>query len=106
MARITLDSRYSKAEIVKDENGVEFLDWFQDIQFDVSNFADNEEYEVQSFDTVFTIASRFYGQQRYYWVVCRSNTIFNPFQKLVAGRKLVLPSERAFRQSILGEATS
>lgn len=106
MAEISLDSRYSKAKIVRDENGVEFLDWFEDIQFDVSQFDDNVEYQIQSADTVFTIASMFYGLQKYYWVVCRANEIFNPFEKLTAGRRILLPSERAFRQAILGEAVT
>lgn len=102
-ANIALDSRYSTAEIIRDENNVEYLDWFGDIKFDSSVFTDNEEYTVQPEDTVFKIASRFYGSERYFWVVCRSNVIFNPFQKLVPGDKLILISSKTFQQAILGQ---
>ena len=87
----------------RDENDVEFVDWFGDIKFNVENFTDNIEYEVQPEDTVFSLASRYYGSQRYYWVVCRANVIFNPFEKLTPGVKLILPSDRTFRTIILGE---
>lgn len=101
MARIKLDSRYSEADIKIDENGVQYIDWFGDKKFDVSEFDDNVQYQIKPQDTVFSIASEFYGGQRYYWVVCRANVIFNPFQKLIAGQKLIIPSDRAFRTRIL-----
>jgi hypothetical protein len=101
MATITLDSRYSRADIKLDENGVKYIDWFGDIKFDISGFDDNIQYEVKPADTVFSIASDHYGSQRYYWVVCRANVIFNPFKKLVAGTKYILPSEKTFRTKIL-----
>lgn len=104
MADIRLDSRYSTANIKTDENGVEYLDWFGDIQFEVSEFDDNVEHIVQPEDTVYSIASNFLGAQRYFWAICRANVIFNPFQKLVPGRKLIIPSEKTFRTVILGES--
>lgn len=103
MADIKVDSRYSVAEIPRDENGTEFVDWFGDIKFDVSDYEDNFEYEIQPVDTVFSIAERFYGDQKFYWVVCRANVILNPFLKLRSGVKIVLPSEKTFRSDILGQ---
>lgn len=105
MANTRLDSRYSRAIIRKDSDNVEFVDWFGDLKFDVSAFEDNIQYDVRPEDTVFSIASEIYGQQKYYWVVCRANDIFNPFKKLTAGQKLVLPSDGTFRTRILGEET-
>lgn len=103
MADILIDSRYSRAKLKTDEDGVLYVDWFGDIKFDVADFEDNLEYQVLPEDTVFSIADRFYGEQKYYWVVCRANTIFNPFKKLVPGRKLILPSEKTFLTEIIGE---
>ena len=103
MAKITLDSRYNKADIKVDENGTKFIDWFGDLKFDPEDFDDNIQYQVKPNDTVFTIASEHYGSQRYYWAVCRANVIFNPFKKLVPGTKLILISNKTFRSAVLGE---
>lgn len=103
MAKITLDSRYSRADIKIDENNTRYIDWFGDIKFDVSSFEDNVEHIVRQGDSVFSVASEYYGSQRYYWVVCRSNVIFNPFKKLIAGESLILPSAKTFNTEILQE---
>ncbi len=104
MARIRVDSRYAPADILIDENGVKFLDWQKDIKFDVSLFDDNVQHTVLPEDTVFSVSSRYLQSQRYYWVVCRANVILNPFEKLVPGSKLIVPSIRNLRTKILGEA--
>lgn len=103
MAKITLDSRYTKADIKIDQNGTKFIDWFGDLKFDVEDFDENIQYQVKPNDTVFTIASQYYGSQRYYWAVCRANLIFNPFKKLVAGTKIILISNNDFNSTVLGE---
>jgi len=103
MADIRTDSRYAQARILRDENNIEYIDWFEDIKFDLADFEDNFEYRVKAGDTVFSIADQFYDEQKYYWVVCRANVIFNPFLQLVPGTKFVLPSERTFLTTIIGE---
>lgn len=101
MAKVALDSRYATASILTTEAGVRYLDWFGDRKFELADFADNVAYKVREGDSVFSVASYLYGKQRYYWVVCRANLIFDPFERLAAGRILSLPSAATFAAKII-----
>lgn len=69
------------------------IEWWEKLQF-----------EKDETDTVYTvenfyegrpdlIASVFYNEPRYWWVIAQYNNILDPFSEITAGRVLLIPSK-------------
>ena len=49
-------------------------------------------YEIKKFDTLDSIALRFYNNPTYYWIIADYNRIQDPYVKLVPGNTLKVPN--------------
>lgn len=92
-------SRYAKSKIVQESTGERWLTTPPPI--DPDDFDDNKMYEIKPGDNLWTIAHHELGASKYFWVIAEMNDIINPFEKLEAGTRLILPSIQTLHQEIL-----
>lgn len=69
------------------------LEWWERTLFDASNT--DIAYTVENFyeGRLDLIASVFYNEPRYWWVIAQFNNILDPFKETIAGRVLIIPSK-------------
>jgi hypothetical protein len=69
------------------------LEWWERTVFDSSST--DQAYTVENFyeGRMDLIASAFYNEPRYWWVIAQYNNILNPFTETTAGRVLIIPSK-------------
>lgn len=63
----------------------DFPEWVKDEDCNIIYVNDMEE------NTPDLIAYEFYGDERFFWVICLANRIMDPFTELPVGRKLCIP---------------
>jgi hypothetical protein len=90
-----------------DENGRLFLD--DPIAFDYRERSDNRFHTVIEGETLFALAGRYFSSFErgcgFWWVIAdfQPEPIHDPTIAIVAGRLLVIPSERVLQEEILSE---
>ena len=69
------------------------IEWWERNQLSSSN--SDIVYTVENFyeGRLDLIASVFYNEPRYWWVIAQYNNVLNPFTEIIAGRILLIPSK-------------
>lgn len=69
------------------------LEWWDRTTF--SSSSDDQSYVVENFyeGRLDLLASVFYNEPRYWWVIAQYNNIIDPLTEVVAGRYLLIPSK-------------
>lgn len=84
-------SRYVGGGETESANGM--IEWWERANLQSSDT--DTVYTVENFyeGRLDLIASVFYNEPRYWWVIAQYNNILNPFSEIVAGRVLLIPSK-------------
>jgi len=85
-----MSSLFNKYE---DDDGMIFFNILKRININADNLEDPEVFEpylIKPGDSFTSIAHRYYGNLKVWWVICTLNKIDNPFQKLEIGTKIYL----------------
>jgi hypothetical protein len=92
-------SRYVGGGISETANG--YITWWERIVFTTD--PTDTTYIVENFYTgrLDLIASVFYNEPRYWWVIAQYNNILDPFSEIVAGRILLIPQMSRLQQMLL-----
>ena len=98
MARASIPSRYAKATIISD-SGVTYTGIRPQVATEPR--ATDIFYTVQSGDTLHHIAARQLGDPRLWWVVADFNDVLNPFDALIVGATVRLPSQQRLWTEVL-----
>lgn len=69
------------------------IEWWEKLQFETDET--DIVYTVENFyeGRPDLIASVFYNEPRYWWVIAQYNNILDPFSEITAGRVLLIPSK-------------
>jgi hypothetical protein len=83
-------SRYVAGGVTEHANG--FIEWWERSEFQQSSsdivYAIENIYEGR----LDLIASVFYNEPRWWWIIAQYNNILDPFSEIVAGRILLIPT--------------
>lgn len=93
------NSRYAKSTVIQESTGEMWLTTPPSI--DPDDFDDNELYEIEPGDNLWTIAHHKLGASKYFWIIAEMNDIMNPFEKLEAKEQLILPFRQTLHEEIL-----
>ena len=81
---------YSEGFIINYNEGDSSL---ERIPFEYEATSDDSLYTIKQDDTLITIANKFYGNGRYWFIIADINEIINPFD-LEVGTNLIIPSKK------------
>lgn len=91
-------SRYKKTSRIT-RNGITYLGLRVSRPYE--DRGDDIFYEVRAGDTLSLIAHRYFGEASLWWVVADFNDILDPFEDLVQGDVLRLPSQSRLWMEVL-----
>ena len=105
MAKIYANSMITRAGIVEITDNGELLYRYQAPMKALkrTQYGDNRDYTVQPGDTWPAISLRFLGSAELWWIIAEFNRILDPFESLVPGVHLVIPSPTRVRLGSLSE---
>ena len=63
--------------------------------------SDDQVYVVRHTDSLSSIAAKFYGDPRLWWVIAIANRAHNPTTLLYAGRQLIIPAPMYVQMSLV-----
>lgn len=95
---IEVTSRYKRTPLIQD--GADMYYYLRE-PLDTSPQPDDIYYEVKEFDTVETIAHMLWNDVSLWWVICEYAGMHNPFDPLLKGTVLRLPSYRHLFMDLL-----
>ena len=84
-------SRYERGGLSEQANG--FIEWWERTIFPKD--ATDITYAVENFyaQRLDLIASVFYNEPRWWWIIAQYNNILDPFTEITAGRVLLIPTK-------------
>jgi len=92
-------SRYARMSVRLDAEGRPYVAGRRRVP--KTAWPDNRAHTVKDGDSLWMLAWQYLGDAEHWWVIADFNGIKDPWEPLEAGRVLVIPSERTFREEIL-----
>lgn len=94
-------SRYVAGGTTEHKNSK--LEWWEKTEF--QRDASDTVYTVENFyvSRLDLLASAFYGESRYWWIIAQYNNILDPINEVTAGRVLLIPSKERIPLMLLSK---